>query len=366
MVERKFHRIGHGGFITEKINNSINIVYDCGSEIGIGRTKLRQKIDNHFSQGERIEAVFISHYHEDHINELAYLMRRCNVQNMILPLLNPFDRILYLASQNIIHGSFVARLIENPVATLLEFGVSNVIQVEEHDAFEGENDDIIYLDNQNDLPSSRTINGNSSIGINSNINWVFKTFNPRRHLDYQRYRAAIVGINISSPINYATFDRLRRIYRTLYNPNLNQRSMTLYSGPLRIGTNNITYSQRGDSYILNHPTGALYLGDYVATTTRSTSRSPRVSELMQRYSNEWESIKIIQVPHHASINNHSQILYGNTLIAAIFANYRVHHPNQVVLNDLRRLGISYRTLAVRRRNHNRRVSFPNLSIRCPI
>lgn len=369
MVERKFHRIGHGGFITEKINSSINIVYDCGSKPGIGRTKLREKINSHFFQDEEIEAVFISHYHEDHINELEHLMRRCNVKNMILPLLNPFDRVLYLASQNIIYGSFVARLIEDPVATLLEFGVTNIIQVSESDTFVVENEDVIYLDNPNNLSGSRIINGNSNIGINSNINWCFKTFNPRRQFDYQNYRTAIAGININNPINYVTFERLRSIYRSLYDPNLNQRSMTLYSGPLRIGTNNITYSQRGDSYVLNHPAGALYLGDYVATynSTRFSARSPTVRELMQRYSNVWENIKIIQVPHHASIDNHSEILYSNTLIAAIFADYRTHHhPNQAILSDLRRLGVRYRTLAVRARNHNRRTSFPNLSVRCPI
>lgn len=78
---RTFHPIGQGGFYSERFifqgEDNINIIYDCGSATGVKNVK--QEIAATFKKGEVIHALFISHFHADHINGIEYLLKilRC-------------------------------------------------------------------------------------------------------------------------------------------------------------------------------------------------------------------------------------------------------------------------------------------------
>lgn len=96
---RTFHPVGQGAFYTEQFNNGFTIVYDCGSETNI--SFVEKEIRNTFQQGDSIDAVFISHLHNDHINGLEFLLNYCNVSKIFLPLIAPADKIL-LQIENII------------------------------------------------------------------------------------------------------------------------------------------------------------------------------------------------------------------------------------------------------------------------
>ena len=77
-LTRIIHPVGQGGFYTETLNNhgdEFNVVYDCG---GNSKTFMEDYLkrfihDDAYKQKKRIDAVFISHLHADHVNGLKYL-----------------------------------------------------------------------------------------------------------------------------------------------------------------------------------------------------------------------------------------------------------------------------------------------------
>ena len=121
---RSFIPVGQGAFYCEQFLDKqtkeiINIVYDCGSQ---SKTLIKKQIENTFKRGETIHAVFISHFHYDHISGLEHLLEYCNVKIIFLPMVTDENKIvLYL--NNILNGSknsdFTNSFINNPKETLL-------------------------------------------------------------------------------------------------------------------------------------------------------------------------------------------------------------------------------------------------------
>ena len=87
---RTFHAIGQGAFYTEFFEDFI-AVYDCGSNNNIDL--IRKRINATFEEGTKIDAIFISHLHEDHVNGLEYLLDYCQVHRLFLPLLTNDEKI---------------------------------------------------------------------------------------------------------------------------------------------------------------------------------------------------------------------------------------------------------------------------------
>ena len=63
---RSFLPVGQGAFYTEQFDCGVNVVYDCGSSTS--RSAIEKQIACTFESREKIQAVFISHLHEDHIH----------------------------------------------------------------------------------------------------------------------------------------------------------------------------------------------------------------------------------------------------------------------------------------------------------
>ena len=94
MVIRSFLPVGQGAFYKETfysdgLDKPISIVYDCGSSTGLDY--IEKNIKNNFDKKDDIKAVFISHFDEDHINGLEWLLRYCNVKYLfsVSPLFSP-------------------------------------------------------------------------------------------------------------------------------------------------------------------------------------------------------------------------------------------------------------------------------------
>lgn len=84
---RSFLPVGQGAFYCERFRDlledkSINMVYDCGSSNG--KVVIEREIAKSFRKGETIHALFISHFHDDHINGIPFLMKHCNVENIYI------------------------------------------------------------------------------------------------------------------------------------------------------------------------------------------------------------------------------------------------------------------------------------------
>ncbi len=91
-MNRMFLPVGQGAFYCERfweLGSSINIVYDCGTHSGM--RVLDRELDRVFSEDDIVDAVFISHLHEDHFNGLKHLADRCKIQRIYLPHMEPVD-----------------------------------------------------------------------------------------------------------------------------------------------------------------------------------------------------------------------------------------------------------------------------------
>ena len=89
-LERIIWPVGHGAFYTEQFRDENNkvvftAVYDCGSE----QHKMRGEcIEAIFPKDEKnvpIDALFLSHFHADHVNGLMELLQRTTVNKLYIP-----------------------------------------------------------------------------------------------------------------------------------------------------------------------------------------------------------------------------------------------------------------------------------------
>ena len=359
-VTRIFHSVGQGGFYTETFDDSTNksmVVFDCGGK----SSKLMKDYINSFlptRSKATIEAVFISHLHDDHINGLQHLIDRANVKKIFLPQFNSnqlFDTIFYNAAygthtEN--RNNLVFSLI-NPTNTFRE---TTIIQIAE---VTGDNN---YQNVSRSIQDgvSQTIASGTPMKLENG--WVYIPFNPkskkpnfhsiedlsnREKLEeiYQNEDICkqaeylvefIKGINVSE---------CKKLYRKMFGGIHNGQSMTLFSG-LRNHDSNIKicshpFTPTCNRYQCPHgcdwfaefakdneaciPTNFLYTGDYEA------GDNAKMTELSSFYTNMkvWETICGVQIPHHGSRKNYADELYNKRCyaIASAGSSNRLHHPN---------------------------------------
>lgn len=93
---RSFLPVGQGAFYLEQFkefdDRKINVIYDCGSLTS--KKIVESEIKSNLYEGEEILFVFISHLDADHVNGLEFLLKYCNVKNIIFPLTSKQDRYL--------------------------------------------------------------------------------------------------------------------------------------------------------------------------------------------------------------------------------------------------------------------------------
>ena len=123
---RSFVPVGQGAFYLEqfgRVPERTNVVYDCGSSTDV--KLIEAQIDDAFEPNETIDAIFISHLHEDHINGLEHILTRCKVKRLFFPLLTNESKILlhlYYISIGAYHeDSFFIRFIDDPKNALDDF-----------------------------------------------------------------------------------------------------------------------------------------------------------------------------------------------------------------------------------------------------
>lgn len=134
VVDQNFHGIGQGLFYSGKItlesNNMasilFNFIYDCGT---LSQQKYLNKEISEYKllnlQNNDIDLLVISHLHSDHVNGLNNLLENTNTKNVVLPYLNPFERILLSIYSKGPRWYF--EFIFNPSNFLNKKGVKNII-----------------------------------------------------------------------------------------------------------------------------------------------------------------------------------------------------------------------------------------------
>jgi hypothetical protein len=95
-VVRTFHPIGQGAFYTEVFfyddGSRFVMVYDCGTETG--EKNMEESFDKQIDlfkglniTDAKIDLLFISHFHADHINGLNRLLENTKVKKTVIPML---------------------------------------------------------------------------------------------------------------------------------------------------------------------------------------------------------------------------------------------------------------------------------------
>lgn len=128
-VTRTIHPVGQGAFYSEhfklKDGKVYNVVYDCGTKDDWHET-LETKVEiyiGNVNDEDGIDALFISHFDEDHVNGIIDLANECHIKKVILPVFRKekwlsiveygiiyyynYQRILYLLREKGIKLVFV-------------------------------------------------------------------------------------------------------------------------------------------------------------------------------------------------------------------------------------------------------------------
>lgn len=364
-VTRTFNAVGQGAFYCESFEvsgNRMNIVYDCGTNSK--KKYLEREIKSRFKKGEIIDALFISHLHDDHVNGIPILLNYCQVKKIIFPIISneSYKVMLKIKANQEDETKFTIKLIENTINAISELvDYSNEIKYIGVNAIGAENQPR-ENNNQIEIVSSGT-DVVESISFNLNEIWSYIPFNFQNpeNLDTLINKLLYLGINVDDLEKLDSngwtnqSDILKKAYKAIPG-NFNAHSMVLYSGekemyrsihrmPRKYRAHRIYrmdggiilykdivfYNEYFDEYFDDTiDIGCLYTGDYNA------SNPDAFEDLKTRYEEYWPYIGCVQVPHHGSKDSYNPMLVGEKQSCVISAGKknRYNHPDSQVINDI--------------------------------
>lgn len=335
-VTRTFYKTGQALFAVERItchNQQRTIVYDCGGE---NVQSIQSAIGKAFNNNNNdVLAVFISHYHNDHINGLKELFNICNVKYLFLPMIESNNTVSIEAfealcksanSTNLNSGVSAAELAfdtENAVKKLTE-GTNNegvkIIKIRMQEEQKLEDRDV---KNSITLDSEDVANGtyDSSTHFNvpyeagNGVCWRYIPFNPQSTItigtdQWEHFVSKINNIfgrdtTVSEVYKYikdngitpGKLQEATRAAKIQYSGNsINEYSMTLYSGPYAIDSDDKN-GKTEPTCCQSWKMACLFLGDYMAKDNQN------MANLKNIYQRVWNNIAVIQIPHHGSRHN---------------------------------------------------------------
>lgn len=345
-MERTFHPVGHGAFYTERFygdgneHPSFTAVYDCGS---FSYGQLKGIIDITFKKGDKINLLFISHFHFDHISMVQHLKSRCDIDYIIVPVLN-----LGTLVESLIHYTIAGAHPShtNDILTVLDdiyYNKDNrIIRINEAEG------GIINAIKVGDIQDE--INGNAERTL-SNVVFHFMNWRyiPFVHIDKKaetllrevRKDPHFSGIDRDNIDINALFDTIKKIdvevlkdiYARVYKNEHNSYSMPVYSG-LDCKSQCFKKCHKQGEFVTFCHTNCLYMGDYDA---KDNTSYPLLKNYFKDY---WDRIGLIQVPHHGSEHNSDSKLYVPNKLCIISSgrNDRYDHPDQATIDAIMSAG----------------------------
>ncbi len=322
-LTRIVHPVGQGGFYSEQLKEcgkEVLVIYDCG---GNNKKSMEYYLRNHFpvkpkkrKNNRVIDAVFISHLHDDHVNGLEYLLKYFKVKYLFLPQLKN-DLLLEILLYNLINRKSA---INNLILELYNddrpyFGETRIIKV-----LPSNNEEVLNEENLRSYDIvTDTISGSiiSGTRIHFNREWLFIPYNPpaktKRPEGFYEYFKNTLQIGdfdfkkLPDIVKEIGVQKCRSTYKNYFRDNHNAYSMALFSGTLN------PYNYRVNP-------NCLFLGDY---------ETAHVNKLRLFFKPLWPTIRSLQVPHHGSKNNYTQDLYDFAIRGFISAGEtnKYHHPS---------------------------------------
>lgn len=376
-IDFKFRSVGQGAFYSgvfkHRNGKQFSLVYDCGSDSSV--QYINQEI-NHFAneiRHEKIDILFISHFHADHTNKISDLLSQTGGAIIaILPYLTPNELILAYTDVSVYGGGDPETLafIQNPARFLLERKVEKVIFIHPSDDKDTGGSDEPNLkdpDLERILTSDFTFELLNQLVSNENIKeenqqvshyydlgrfsivgfWEFKFFNKQR--DAMTLNSFIQEIKNLLGTTTITFDDLATHIQnnaTTYESNLsaiygrnfgfgqlvNDTSLVIYHGPI------INVSRIYIFYFIKYPfwrvghAGTLLTGDI--KFNQNCLDQIRFKWINNRY---FENVGIFQIPHHganhyieSTVITSYQNVYWWVINFGLGNKYR--HPRQDIID----------------------------------
>lgn len=344
---RSFLPIGQGGFAVEQFDDARhNVVFDCGTSTANGKSSARQAIEDQIQQTfdpkTKIQKVFISHLHADHINGLPFLLRYCRVSKVYLPYLTPSEQVitLILLHDMLNDDNVSARLLQHLITrrSLYEDEVDTRVVYVRPSSSENDRQDESVADSGRPIPLDNYINSDAD-------EWWFIPFVFEDAQRSQQFEAILnncgIGASIQNQILTDSFWSDRKLLKLLKDAykqvvsDMNLTTMVVWSGP---ESGHKQYPCKDNNCIClpekccrqYYEPGCLYTGDYRASDPNEWNA------LRAAYDHVWSRTGVFTIPHHGSSYNFNPDLvkqYATYIINAGYQN-RYGHPHQKVLRYL--------------------------------
>ena len=130
LIKMKQHPVGQGGFFYGELyhdDKTFRWIYDCGSD---NKKELSREIRK-IPRNEKIDVLYLSHIHRDHVNGFNELTKRVEIDRVVLPYLDEYDKLSAIAdceSRNALTDD-VREMIINPGRWFVENGAGRVTLV---------------------------------------------------------------------------------------------------------------------------------------------------------------------------------------------------------------------------------------------
>ena len=259
-VTRTIHPIGQGAFYSERLQfgeRGICVVYDCGCENQSTPCPHAQGIiSTAFDADDKIDLLFISHFHQDHVNGIKELLKKYTIEKVIIPYID--KNTLYVLTQ---------------YNDLIKAVTGEDFFMDPHPLFEGGNTQIMEVHPlEGDYVPREPISIdslNSRTSLNSGTKISIPYIDHHRQIDgwfYQPFcivvqfemikdlQNKLSGINLDDALKeQVKINEIKKAYHDTINTRINQTSMMVFSAPLNIEYNNLycKYPRSGARILTN-------------------------------------------------------------------------------------------------------------------
>lgn len=132
----------HSAFVLEESELRLSYVYDCGAMAKYADAREREIDQFHVVakqyRAEKLDILYLSHVHADHVNGIERLLGSLKVDTIVLPLLDVADRLIAYGRTAVedpasAQSSFYRDFIVDPAAALSRFEPRQILFVEPGD-----------------------------------------------------------------------------------------------------------------------------------------------------------------------------------------------------------------------------------------